>query len=475
MAAERPLYELFAHWATDRPNDDALGEIVNGAIKWRTWGRVAYDVERLSRETKIAPNTLIVHQKANSYNWILQDLALAGFGGVHAPLHATSPAYQLPSILRRFNNREFTAPPDLFTVVFTSGTSAEPRGVMLSQANLVANAIALSEAVGGSRQEVRLSFLPFSHLYGRTADLYTWLVRGSKLVLAESRETIFRDLQIVMPTAISGVPYFYQKALDVAAQQKCSLPTLFGGHMKRCYSGGAAMAPAVEAAFTAAGLPVLSGYGLSEAAPVVTATRIEEPCDGAVGRPLPGIEVRLADDGELLVRGPNVMLGYFEDPAATAEVLRDGWLHTGDLAEQDSAGRLRIVGRKKELIALATGKKVFPSRVEALLCESPWIEQAAVLGEGEKCLRAVIVPNRERLKLFIRERRLWVWSKRRAVTHRDVRAHYAAEIAHCLADAAAEEQIGEFAILDRPFSIETGELTTKLSLRRNIIATHFPR
>ncbi len=254
---------------------------------------------------------------------------------------------------------------------------------MLSQANLAANAIALSEAVGGSRQEVRLSFLPFSHLYGRTADLYTWLVRGSRLVLAESRETIFRDLQIVKPTAITGVPYFYQKALDLAAQQNCSLPELFGGQMKRCYSGGAAMAPAVEAAFTAAGLPVLSGYGLSEAGPVVTATRIEEPCDGAVGRPLPGVEVKLAADGELLVRGPNVMLGYWQDPAATAEVLKGGWLHTGDLAEQDATGRLRIVGRKKELVVLATGKKVFPSRVEALCVVRPGSSKPPCWAKGK--------------------------------------------------------------------------------------------
>lgn len=161
--------------------------------------------------------------------------------------------------------------------------------------------------------------------------------------------------------------------------------------------------------------------------------------------------------------------------AATAAVIRDGWFHTGDLGYFDAEGFLTITGRKKELVALSTGKKVSPSRVEALLAASPWIEQVAVFGEGQKGLVGLIVPNRERLRAEVRRRRLWVWSKRRALNHPQIRALYEEEIARCLADALKEEQLHGFCLLPRGFSQELGEMTKKLSLRRTVIAESFQR
>lgn len=378
------------------------------------------------------------------------------------------------------SNGYYQAPGDLAAIAETAGTSGEPRGVMLTERNLASNAIALSEASGGDGDELRLSFLPMSHLYARTCDLYTWIVRGSRLVLAESPKTVFRDAKLVKPTVINGVPYFFQKAIDLAEKEGVSLRALLGGEIKRCYCGGAPLAPSVEQRFFDEGVPLYNGYGLTEASPVVTVNTPDQHKLGTVGRPLPGVEVRIADDGsetpgEILVRGPNVMLGYWNDPDATAEALRDGWLHTGDLGSLDADGFLTITGRKKELIVLATGKNVAPSRVEALLGASPWIEQACVLGDGTKGLRALLVPNPERLRAEIKRRRLWVFSKRGALNHKAIRALYREEINARLADAAKEEQVHSFALIDRGFDQARGEMTAKLSLRRDAIAAGFSR
>jgi len=345
---------------------------------------------------------------------------------------------------------------DLATILYTSGTTARPRGVMLSQGNLAANAAALVEAHAGHSDPTRLCILPLTHIYARTCDLYTWVCRGSQLVLAERRDTLPRDCQLVRPTSLNAVPYVYQRIADrVRAagldDEAAVLRGVFGGQMHRLMCGGAALAPDAEAWYANRGLPVLCGYGLSEASPVVSSSTLAAHRLYSVGRPLPGVEVRIAEDGEVLVRSTGVMLGYWQDPAATAEAIRGGWLHTGDLGELDDDGYLAISGRKKELIVLSTGKNVSPTRVENLLTASPHIEQAAVFGDGRAGLVALIVPAAGG---FARE-------------------VYAEEITACLVSCAAEERIRRFAILDRPFSSELGELTPKLSLCRDVIAHNF--
>jgi long-chain acyl-CoA synthetase len=208
---------------------------------------------------------------------------------------------------------------------------------------------------------------------------------------------------------------------------------------------------------------------------VISITTADTYVSGTVGRPLENLEIRLADDGEVQVRGESIMRGYWRDDEATAVAIEDGWLKTGDLGAFDADGSLRIVGRKKELLVLATGKKVAPTQVEQLLTGSRLIEQACVLGDGRNYLAAIIVPNGDALRREIRERRLWVWSKRRAVTHPKVMALYRREIDRCLSQIAHCEQIGQFVILPRAFSAELGELTAKLSLRREVIAKNFAR
>jgi long-chain acyl-CoA synthetase len=366
----------------------------------------------------------------------------------------------------------------LATILFTSGTTGRPRGVMLSHGNLATNAIATTEAIATAHDEARVCFLPLSHIFARTCDLYTWIYRGTRLVLAESRETIVRDCQIAKPTVLNGVPYFYQKLMQTLgasgkAAQSGALNQLLGGEIRMLFCGGAAVSPEVERLFAEQGLPLLCGYGLTEASPVISASNRENVRPGYVGPPLRDVAVRLAAGGEIQVRGPNVMLGYWRDEEATRAAISDGWLHTGDLGEIDERGRLRITGRSKELIVLSTGKKVCPAAVEQRLAGSPFVEAICVVGDGQTHLGALIVPNPQALKQFIKEQRLWVWSKHRAVTHPRVRDLYRQEIERLLVDTAREEHVGTFAILTRNFSLAAGEVTPKFSLCRPVIARNF--
>jgi long-chain acyl-CoA synthetase len=367
---------------------------------------------------------------------------------------------------------------DLATILYTSGTTGEPRGVMLTQRNIAANAVAMADALATDSIETRLLILPLSHIYARTCDLYCWIYRGSRLVIAESRETALRDCKIAQPTVINAVPYFYQKVADglrasTSQVDAAVLRAALGGAVKRLHCGGAALPWEVENFFLERGLPVLSGYGLTEASPVITAATPEDYSPGSVGRPLPNVEVRLAEDGEIQARGPSIMQGYWQNDSESKRAVQDGWLHTGDLGEWDANGHLRIIGRKKEMLVLSTGKKVAPTRIEQLLVGSPWIEQCCVVGDGRKCVGAIIVPNPDKLRDYIKRERLLVWSRKRALTHSKVRALYRQEIDRCLADAAEFEQVGVFTLIGRGFSIEAGELTPKLSLCRNRIADAF--
>lgn len=524
---------LFALNCEKKPDAAALAVIDAGKLRWRTWGEIAADVDaRIGQlhAAGIGAGDHVAQVAVNSYEWVLNDLALLTLGAVHVPIHTTLSAEQIAWQIEHSRSKLVIAregeiaarvrralrqtvpmweetgdrgqgteigspceisirnpgyPPrakirdSLATILYTSGTTAQPRGVMLTHGNLAVNALSTSEAVGGSGDELRLGFLPLSHIYARTCELYVWIARGSRLVLAENRETIFRDLQLVRPTAIGGVPYFYQKLSDRVRDgqdrgEPITLRAMLGGEIRRCYCGGAAIAPEIESLFAAEGIPVLSGYGLTEASPVVSAQSQTQCRAGTVGPPVPDVEVRIADDGEILVRGENVMQGYWRDEAATNQSLRDGWLYTGDIGVLDN-GFLTVHGRKKELIVLSTGKKIAPARLEALLCASPLIEQVAVVGDGRSGLGALIVPTAERLRHEIRRRRLFVWSKRRALNHPVVRQLYAQEIADCLAGCAREEQIHHFTILGRGFSIEAGEVTPKLSMCRQVVERNFAR
>jgi long-chain acyl-CoA synthetase len=280
------------------------------------------------------------------------------------------------------------------------------------------------------------------------------------------------------PTLLNGVPYFFDKVRRHFESQPDRespgrLSELFGGRLRLCSSGGAALPVATAEYYWQHGVRLVQGYGLTESSPVITAAHPDLDRMGSVGRPIPGVEVRIAADGEILTRGPHVMLGYWNRPTDAGEPIRDGWLHTGDLGRLDDASYLWITGRKKDLIVTAAGKNIAPVAIESLLADEPLISQVVVLGEGRNYLAALIVPNPEALRAEIIERRIPVFSAAQALAHPDVLALYRQRIDQRLASLSENEQIGRFTLLDRGLTVEQAELTPTLKLRRATIQEHF--
>jgi long-chain acyl-CoA synthetase len=485
----------------------------------------------------VQPGDRVIHWSSNRYEWIITDLALYCLGAVHVPVHSTLSARQAadqflhsepklaivsgdnllkslgeftaelpadlklvsydetktrwPSEITRLSaqtadadsnkGREIadrvaadTDPDAVTTILYSSGTTGQPKGIMLSQRNLLFNATKMAQTFEGEPLEVRLNFLPLSHIFARTCDVYTWLVRGAELALTQSRDTIIDDCKRFRPTVINGVPFFFervrQRLVEAGkADNPGVLQQLFGGRLRGCFTGGGALADHTYDYYEQQGVPLMQGYGLTESSPVISFSTLETNKRGTAGQALEGIELRLANDGEILTRGPHVMLGYWRDPAATAKTLRNGWLHTGDLGTLDPQGHLRITGRKTEMIVTATGKNVFPGHIEELLCRDPLILQALVVGDRRDCLAALIVPDPDVLKAEIWKRRILVFRRKSAIKHPKVRLLYRDCIDRQLGDLAQHEQIKIFTILDCGFTPESGHMTAKLSLRRSLI------
>jgi long-chain acyl-CoA synthetase len=394
-------------------------------------------------------------------------------------------------VLARFaeelQRREETLTADsLATIMYTSGTTGNPKGVMLTHGNLLSNAQAMLEGCPFGKDALFLNWLPFSHIYARTVDHYLSLVAGTVLALAESPETVLDNLQEIQPTHMSSVPRFYEKVLlSVASEdgeeRSRKLREIFGPRIDWLNSGGARLPRPVAEAYHAAGLLLMQGYGLTESSPVISFNRKGRNKIDTVGEPLPGVEAAIAPDGEVLTRGPHVMKGYWNNPQATADALRDGWLHTGDLGQLDADGYLKITGRKKELLVLSNGKKVVPSTVEGLLVSDPCIDQAVVCGEGRNYLTALLVPHWENLRRALRAEGLTLdhEAEEALAAHAAVSSFLQRRVETALADLANWERVKKFVVLPRPFSVDAEELTVSLKLRRNVVvakhASHLER
>jgi long-chain acyl-CoA synthetase len=517
--------DLFRRAVAEHGDEPALISKFNGRFEAESWQQVLAGVSsflRLLCSTGLRRGDLAIHVSVNRREWVLFDLACHLAGIVHVPLHASLSGPQLLEQIQHSGarhvflgddeqQRKLTAvdetlrikryddlargkpalvtagqlelgdvrPDDVATILYTSGTTGEPKGVMLTQRNISSNAQATVECHGAADElETKLNILPLSHIFARTCDLYCWLVRGSMLAIAESRETVLDDLQAVRPTTMNAVPYFYDRLRRLLCEQgkdqtPGALRQLLGGQIRSCCSGGAPLAQVTIDYFAQQDVPLLQGYGLTESSPVITISSREYTRPGCSGRALAGVDICLADDGELLTRGPHVMLGYYKNPAATAAVIRSGWLHTGDLGQIDADGYLRIVGRKKEMIVLSTGKKIAPTTIENKLAHDALIAQVMVVGEGRSHLAALIAPQPEALKTEIMARGIALTSREEALTHPQVLAIYLERIGRHLADLSPQEQVHHVALLPRAFSIDAGEMTAKLSLRREVICRSF--
>jgi long-chain acyl-CoA synthetase len=384
---------------------------------------------------------------------------------------------QLPRLASEITRRERDLGPEgLATIIYTSGTTGNPKGVMLTHGNLVSNTQATHEAFPRQPDSVLLTWLPFSHIYARTIDHYGTIVGGVTACLAESPETVIQNLAEIQPTHMSSVPRFYEKVLTAVSalgpeKSKKALRGIFGPRVDFLSSGGAPLSRPVADAYQAAGLLVLQGYGLTESSPVITFNRKDSYKLGTVGQPIPGVEVKIAPDGEVLTRGPHVMKGYWNNPQATAESLQNGWLHTGDLGSLDSDGFLSITGRKKELLVLSNGKKVVPTFIEGLLVADDCIDQAVICGEARPFLTALVVPNWDNLKRALGAGGVSLDGKSPEQLAEDpsVREFLQQQVRSALADVSNSEQVKKFLVLPRPLTVAAEELTVSLKVRRNVV------
>ena len=369
---------------------------------------------------------------------------------------------------------------DLATIIYTSGTTGNPKGVMLSHDNLLTNAAATGKISFMEPDDVLLSWLPYSHIYARTVDHYLTTWAGVTLALAESIETLVNNLAEIQPTWLTAVPRFYEKVWNNVegqppAKRDDSLRKLFGPRIKQLTSGGAPLPRHVCAAFHAAGIPLLEGYGLTESSPVISFNNSESFKIGSVGRMIENVDVRIADDGEILTRGPHVMQGYWKNPTATAETIRDGWLHTGDVGKLDDEGFLFITDRKKDLFVTSAGKNIAPSELERLLTSDPFIDQAVVYGDGRHFISALIVPNEALLRAEA-EKLGCGWSVSDGFVTTIALADFIQSRINAVMEVVSQpERVKRCLLLDKPFQLAEDELTATMKVRRRHILAKYER
>lgn len=367
---------------------------------------------------------------------------------------------------------------DLATIIYTSGTTGHPKGVMLSHDNLLSNAESTGKISFVEPGDLLLSWLPYSHIYARTVDHYLTTWAGITVAVAECLDKLVENLGEVQPTWLTAVPRFYEKVWNSVATlspSECSdkLRRLFGPRIKQLTSGGAPLPRHIGEAFCEAGLPLFEGYGLTESSPVISFNHQQAFRIGSVGKPIEGVEVRIADDGEILTRGPHVMQGYWKNPAATADVIRDGWLHTGDVGTLDADGFLAITDRKKDLFVTSAGKNIAPSELERLLTSDPFIDQAVVYGDGRHFISALIVPNEALLRG--EARRLgceWTVSDGFVVEPQLV-DFIQARIDKLMEVVSQPERVKKCLLLERPFQVSEDELTATMKVRRRHILAKY--
>lgn len=367
----------------------------------------------------------------------------------------------------------------LATIIYTSGTTGQPKGVMLTHGNLLANAEAMCATCGLDQDDQLLSWLPYSHIYARTCDHYTTMFSGCTVALAENLDSLIRNLAEVQPTWLTAVPRFYEKVWSLVAplalpERTDRLHAIFGPRIKWLTSGGAPLNPQIAEGFHEAGLLLLQGYGLTEASPVISFNSRQKYRLASVGQVLPGSEVCIAGDGEILTRGPNVMQGYWQNDEATREAIdAEGWLHTGDIGYLDEDGFLFITDRKKDIIVTAGGKNIAPAELERILISDQHIEHAVIYGDARPFVAALIVPQPQLLEVKAKELGCSIEKEGELITTPALLAFFMKRVEKLMHAVSQPERVKKILLLGRPLSIDQDELTPKLSVRRKAIIQKF--
>ncbi len=405
---------------------------------------------------------------------------------------------------------------DIATLIYTSGTTGEPKGVMLSHGNILSNVIDACESFEFSKKDVPLSVLPLSHVFERSA-MYLYILNGMAVHYAESIDKIPNNLSEVRPTLFVGVPRIFEKVYAKAKLQavqaggwkekifnwaievgktfaylndkKQPIPVLlaikhtiadkivfskfrevFGGRLRFCITGGAALSDEIFLVFNGAGISIMQGYGLTETSPVVTSSNPINVRLGTVGKAIRNVKIRFACDGEIEVSGPNVMLGYYNKPEATRDTFTaDGWFKTGDIGQIDDDGFLKITDRKKELFKTSGGKYIAPSPIEQMIKSSRFVSQVVLVGNERKFAAALIVPSFEQLESFARSESLSLKTPSDFCTNEKIIKLFEKEIQTHTKDLARFESVKKIALLEKELTVEGGELTPTLKIKRRIV------
>ncbi len=402
------------------------------------------------------------------------------------------------------------------TLIYTSGTTGEPKGVMLSHKNLVSNTLNASAGFEFTENDKPLSVLPLSHVFERTG-MYLYILNGMAVHYAESIDKVANNLKEVQPTIFVGVPRIFEKvyakaklgasqesriketifdwaievgkeyALTAALNEPISMllslkyniadrivfakfREFFGGKLRFCITGGAALSNDIFLVFTGSGVPIMQGYGLTETSPVITTNTPKFMKLGTVGKPIPSVEVRIAEDGEIETFGPSVMLGYFNKAEATREVFTaDGWFKTGDIGHLDEQGFLKITDRKKELFKTSGGKYIAPSPIEQMIKASRFVNQVVLIGNNRKFVSALIVPDFDVLKHYAEIKELDIKTNSEFCKNEQIINLFEREVAKYTEGLARFETVKKVALLENEFTVDTGEMTPTLKIKRRAI------
>ncbi|MDA3842802.1 MAG: long-chain fatty acid--CoA ligase [Candidatus Kapabacteria bacterium] len=407
-------------------------------------------------------------------------------------------------------------PKDVFTIIYTSGTTGNPKGVMLTNENVMSNVTGVTDLDIIKHDDVFLSFLPLCHSYERTAGYYSPFSKGATVALAQSTETVATNIQEVSPTIMTTVPrllemikkkvyagvergsgakkkifywavktgidYFYatqnnevsyglKKKYGIADKLVFSkIRAKTGGKLDRFVSGGAGLPIDVCEFFLAAGFRVLEGYGLTESSPVIAVNHPDSIEPGTVGPPFANVDVKIAEDGEVLARGLSIMKGYWNDPVATKVAIdEEGWLYTGDIGLITEKGNLKIVDRKKYLFVSTGGKNIAPQPIEQLLCQSAYIEHCVLLGDNRDYITALLTPDISMLKIVAENFDIKYDQDFELINHPKILTAMKQDIDRLQNDLSKHERVRKFHLLNESFTVESGELTPKLSVKRHVV------
>ncbi|MFA5158953.1 MAG: long-chain fatty acid--CoA ligase [Candidatus Omnitrophota bacterium] len=413
-------------------------------------------------------------------------------------------------------------PDDLATIIYTSGTTGAPKGVMLTHRNFIANYQGSFQRIQIDDRDSVLSFLPLSHVFERLAGYYYQAAYGVSIAYAENFMTVAEDIRKVRPTIVVAVPRFYEKIyvriLEQAqrapiwkqrlfdwavrigtriAQMKIRehrVPIWFGfynwiakrivfdkikqamgGRIRFFISGGAPLSKNLARFFYAADIMILEGYGLTETSPVIAVNALDDFRFGTVGKPIPGVSVKIAEDGEILTQGPCVMKGYYRNPHATEECIKNGWFHTGDIGHFDGEGFLHITDRKKDIIVTAGGKNVSPQNIENRILADSFFLQAIVLGDKRPYLCALLVPHKQEVLHYAEQHRMGDLSYEKLLEHSAVQTWVREQLEKCMDGLAGFETVRAFILLPHEFTLSAGEMTPTLKIRRRVVTNEYQK